>query len=54
MTITLSQKDIQNSQKAARRAAQIEAGFYGAFKNKTFKNKKAYSRKPKHKKTQLF
>ena len=53
MTITINQNDIVSLHKAARRQAAIESGSYGRFKNKVFKNKKAYSRKSKHKKTQL-
>jgi len=51
ITITISKSDLIKAEKASRRNAEIEAGMYGMFKNKTFKNKKAYTRKDKHQKS---
>jgi hypothetical protein len=42
--------DINKDRRRARRELDIEEGTYNRFKNKTFKNKKDYSRKEKHKK----
>ena len=53
MIITINKNDIVSIYKSARRQAAIESGSYGRFNNKVFKDKKTYSRKSKHKKTQL-
>ena len=50
-TITISKADIIKADKASRRKSEIEAGAYGMFKNKTFKDKKSYTRKDKYKKS---
>lgn len=47
--ITFSKEDILKAEKTRHRAELIEAGAYNVFRNQTFKDKKAYSRKPKHK-----
>lgn len=47
LTIKISRDTILKSNKASRRKAQIEAGVYGLFKNKTFIDKKKYNRKIK-------
>ena len=49
LTIKIKIEDINKAQKTARRAALIEAGVYSLHKNRTFKSKKAYTRKDKHK-----
>jgi hypothetical protein len=48
-TITISKEQILKSEKARHRAELIATGQYNMFKNQTFKDKKAYSRKAKHK-----
>ena len=47
--IKFSKEDILKADKTRHRAELIEVGAYNLFKNQTFKDKKAYSRKPKHK-----
>jgi hypothetical protein len=47
--ITFSKEDILKAEKTRHRAELIEAGAYNLFKNQTFKDKKAYSRKSKYK-----
>ena len=46
--ITITKEQIIKSNKARHRSELIEAGAYNVFRNQTFKDKKAYSRKPKH------
>jgi hypothetical protein len=43
-------KVLQQIQKAAHRQSLIDAGVYGIHKEKAHKDKKKYTRKPKHKK----
>jgi hypothetical protein len=45
LKITISREEILKAEKARLRAELIANGQYGMFKNKTFKNKKAYCRK---------
>ena len=47
--ITFTKEDILKAEKTRHRAELIANGQYNMFKNQTFKDKKAYSRKPKHK-----
>jgi hypothetical protein len=47
--ITFSKEDILKADKTRHRAELIEVGAYNLFKNQTFKDKKAYSRKSKYK-----
>jgi len=47
--ITFSKEEILKADKTRHRSELIEMGAYNLFKNQTFKDKKAYSRKPKHK-----
>lgn len=47
--ITITKEQILKSEKARHRAELIATGQYNMFKNQTFKDKTAYSRKPKHK-----
>jgi len=44
----ISKNSLRNSQKAVRRDAMLELGIYNIHKNRTFKSKKNYTRKPKH------
>jgi len=48
-TIKITKEQLLKAEKAAHRAELIATGQYNMFKNQTFKDKKAYSRKPKHK-----
>jgi len=48
-SVKLSREDLLKAEKTRRRLEIIEAGAYNIFKNQTFKDKKAYSRKSKHK-----
>jgi len=50
-TISITKDVLLKVEKSSRRKAEIEAGTYGCFKNKTFKDKKAYVRKDKHQKS---
>jgi hypothetical protein len=45
--ITITKEQILKSEKARHRAELIACGQYNMFRNQTFKNKKAYSRKDK-------
>ena len=47
--ITITKEQILKSDKTRHRSELIEVGAYNIFKNQTFKDKKAYSRKPKYK-----
>ena len=47
--ITITKEQILKSDKARHRSELIEVGAYNIFKNQTFKDKKAYSRKSKYK-----
>jgi hypothetical protein len=49
LTINISLEQLLLAEKTKRRNELISSGQYGIFKNKTFKDKKAYSRKSKHK-----
>jgi hypothetical protein len=49
LTINISFEQLLLSEKTKRRNELISSGQYGIFKNKTFKDKKAYCRKSKHK-----
>lgn len=45
----ITKEDLMNIEVTQRRKAMIEAGVYNIHKNRTFKTKKDYSRKAKHK-----
>jgi len=45
----ITKEDLMDMQKSAHRKALIEAGLYNIHKNRTFKTKKDYTRKTKHK-----
>jgi len=47
--ITITKEQLLKSEKARHRAELIAVGAYNVFRNQTFKDKKAYSRKPKYK-----
>ena len=47
--ITITKEQILKSDKSRHRSDLIEVGAYNIFKNQTLKDKKSYSRKPKHK-----
>jgi hypothetical protein len=47
--IKITKEELLKAEKARHRAELIATGQYNMFKNQTFKDKKAYSRKPKHK-----
>ncbi len=49
-TITISKKEIIKADKTRHRDELISYGLYNIFRNQTFKDKKSYSRKDKHKK----
>lgn len=46
----ITQEDLMNIEKTVRRKAMIDAGVYNIHKNKSFKSKKEYTRKDKHRK----
>lgn len=48
MKIELNPDELRKAEKARRRTEMIVLGIYGLHKNRVFKNKKAYTRKPKH------
>lgn len=47
----ITKEDLMNIEKSARRKTMIEAGVYNIHKNKSFKSKKEYTRKDKHRKS---
>jgi len=47
----ITKEDLMNIEKSNRRKAMIEAGVYNIHKNKSFKSKKEYTRKDKHRKS---
>ena len=46
--ITITKEQILKAEKARHRAELIATGQYNIFKNQSFKDKTAYTRKPKH------
>ncbi len=46
--LTITKEQILKAEKTRHRAELIANGQYNMFKNQTFKDKKAYSRKSKH------
>ena len=47
--VKISKNDIKNGVKSIRRNNMLELGVYNIHKNRVFKSKKKYTRKPKHK-----